>query len=95
MYQNEIYAGISRQEHTSCVCFVLWYTVLFKSVFHLKIHQNDFFFQICFSFLTLANQNHQIALKESINLMIFQVKHAFETHPKAEANALLNTHFLI
>jgi len=42
--------------------------------------------------LTLAHQNHQIALKESINLMIFQVKHAFETQPKAEANALLNTH---
>lgn len=61
----------------------LWCKVLFEIAFRLKMYQNEFFFQICFSFLTSAYQNHKKQLKK-INLMPFQTKSNFEKHLKAE-----------
>ena len=48
-------------EH-NLVCLVLWCIVLFKSVFHMKMHQNNLFFLFCFSFLTSTYQNHRKTL---------------------------------
>jgi len=42
--------------------------------------------------LTSAHQNHRKALEKNIKLMFFQVKYTFETHLKAEATTLSNTH---
>jgi len=43
--------------------------IFFKSVFYLKIHQNDIFF-------ISVHQNHRKTLNKRINLMHFQTKHS-------------------
>ena len=53
------------------MCLVLWCKELFKSVFHLKMHQNNLFF-----FFDISTSKSSESTKKSINLMFFQGKQA-------------------
>jgi hypothetical protein len=54
------------------MCLVLWCKELFKSVFHLKMHQNNLFF----FFFDISTSKSSESTKKSINLMFFQGKQA-------------------
>jgi len=56
---------------------------IFQNVFHLKIHQNNFYL-----FMISAHQNYQKILKKNINLTLFHAKYTFETYLNIDKNIM-------
>jgi len=64
--------------------------MLFKSVFRLQMHQNDFFSELFFIY-DINTSKPLKNIKKKIILMFFQVKCTFETRLNTVLNAKTNS----